>query len=160
MFSEISHRKTPSPQACNFVKKETPAQVFSSGSCEFSKNIFSYRTPPVAAFLYACYKKNKIRNLLRWTYKHRSRKFREIQKSFEKEDNIWTYGLKNSDICRCKILCDNASAEHNITNSRKVWKTVDLLFVDKVTSSNTIKFVERGKIIASQEWAAKTFCMF
>ena len=94
MFSEISHRKTPSPQACNFVKKETPAQVFSSGSCEFSKNIFSSRTPPVAAFLYACYKKNKIRNLLRWTYKHRSRNFREIQKSFEKEDNIWTYGLK------------------------------------------------------------------
>ena len=94
MFSEILHRKTPSPQACNFVKKETPAQVFSSGSCEFSKNIFSYRTPPVAAFLYACYKKNKIRNLLRWTYKHRSRNFREIQKSFEKEDNIWTYGLK------------------------------------------------------------------
>ena len=37
------------PQACNFIKKETPAQVF---SCEFSeiyKNTFYYRTPLVAA---------------------------------------------------------------------------------------------------------------
>ena len=37
------------PQACNFIKKETLAQVL---SCEFhkiSKNTFSYRTPPVAA---------------------------------------------------------------------------------------------------------------
>ena len=36
-------------EACNFVKKETLAQVF---SCEFHKifkNIFSYRTPPLAA---------------------------------------------------------------------------------------------------------------
>ena len=128
MFSEISYRKTPSPQACNFVKKETLAQVFSSGSCGFSKNIFSYRTPPVAAFLYACYKKKKIRNLLKWTNKHRSRNFLEIQKSFEKDIlDIWTYGLKNSDICRRKILCDNASAEHNVTNSRKVWKLICFL---------------------------------
>ena len=38
-------------QACNFIKKETLVQVF---SCEFygiSKNTFSYRTPPVTAFL-------------------------------------------------------------------------------------------------------------
>ena len=36
-------------QACNFIKKETRAQVFSSEFCESSKNTFSYRTPPVAA---------------------------------------------------------------------------------------------------------------
>ena len=35
--------------ACNFVKKETLAQVFSCEFWEISKNTFSYRTPPVAA---------------------------------------------------------------------------------------------------------------
>ena len=35
--------------ACNFIKKETLAQVFSCDFCEISKNTFSYRTPPVAA---------------------------------------------------------------------------------------------------------------
>ena len=37
------------PQACNFIKKETLAQVFSCEFCEISKNTFSYRTPLVAA---------------------------------------------------------------------------------------------------------------
>ena len=37
------------PHACNFIKKETLAQVFSCEFCEISKNTFSYRTPPVAA---------------------------------------------------------------------------------------------------------------
>ena len=37
------------PQACNFIKKEALAQLSSCGFCEFSKNNFSYRTPPVAA---------------------------------------------------------------------------------------------------------------
>ena len=42
-------------KACNFIKKETLAQVFSCEFCEISKNSFSYRTPLVAAsekFLY------------------------------------------------------------------------------------------------------------
>ena len=39
------------PEACNFIKKETLAQVFSCEFCEISKNAFSYRTPPVAAFV-------------------------------------------------------------------------------------------------------------
>ena len=34
---------------CNFIKKETLAQVFSCEYSEISKNNFSYRTPPVAA---------------------------------------------------------------------------------------------------------------
>ena len=42
MFLEIS-------QACNFIKKETLAQVFSCEFCESSKNTFSYRTPSLAA---------------------------------------------------------------------------------------------------------------
>ena len=35
-------------QACNFIKKETLAQVFSCEFCEISKNTFSYRTSSVA----------------------------------------------------------------------------------------------------------------
>ena len=34
--------------ACNFIKKEALAQVFSCEFCEISKNTFSCRTPPVA----------------------------------------------------------------------------------------------------------------
>ena len=37
------------PEACNFIKKETLAKVFSYEFCEISKNTPSYRTPPVAA---------------------------------------------------------------------------------------------------------------
>ena len=36
--------------ACNFIKKETLAQVLYCEFCEISKNTSSYRTPPVAAF--------------------------------------------------------------------------------------------------------------
>ena len=36
-------------QACNVIKKETLAQVFSCEFCKISKNTYSYRTPPVAA---------------------------------------------------------------------------------------------------------------
>ena len=36
-------------EACNFIKKETLAQVFSCESCEISKNTLSYRTALVAA---------------------------------------------------------------------------------------------------------------
>ena len=35
--------------ACNFIKKETLAQVFSCEFCEISKNNFFYRTPLLAA---------------------------------------------------------------------------------------------------------------
>ena len=37
------------PEACNLIKKETLAQVFSCEFCEISKNTFFYRTPLVAA---------------------------------------------------------------------------------------------------------------
>ena len=35
--------------ACNFIKKETLAQVFSCEFCEISKNTFYYKRPLVAA---------------------------------------------------------------------------------------------------------------
>ena len=38
-------------QACNFIKKETLAQVFSCVFCKNFQNTFFYRTPPVAASL-------------------------------------------------------------------------------------------------------------
>ena len=37
---------------CNFIKKETLAQVSSCEFCEISKSTFFYRTPPVAASAY------------------------------------------------------------------------------------------------------------
>ena len=36
-------------QACNFIKKETVAQVFSCEFYEIFKNTFFHRAPPVAA---------------------------------------------------------------------------------------------------------------
>ena len=37
------------PKACNFIKRETLAQVFSCEFCEISKKTFFQRTPIVAA---------------------------------------------------------------------------------------------------------------
>ena len=47
VFLEISQNSAT--RACNFIKKETLAQVFSCEFCEISKNIFFYRTPLVVA---------------------------------------------------------------------------------------------------------------
>ena len=38
--------------ACNFIKREALAQVFSCEFCEIPKNTFSYRAPPVADFVH------------------------------------------------------------------------------------------------------------
>ena len=47
--------KTPVPEplfseaeACNFIEKDTLAQVFSYEFCKYAKNTFSFRRPPVA----------------------------------------------------------------------------------------------------------------
>ena len=45
VFQRCSVKK----EACNFIKKETLAQVFSCEFCEISENTFFYRTPLVAA---------------------------------------------------------------------------------------------------------------
>ena len=53
--SEIWRRRSSRPEvfckkeACNFIKKETLAQVFSCEFSEISKNTFFYRAPLVAA---------------------------------------------------------------------------------------------------------------
>ena len=48
-FLEISQNSQENTEACNFIKKETLAQVFSCEFCEISKNTFFHRTPLVAA---------------------------------------------------------------------------------------------------------------
>ena len=53
--------------ACNFIKKEPLAQVFFSEFCEISKNIFFYRTPPVAASKIIVFKKIRD-NLTNFTF--------------------------------------------------------------------------------------------
>ena len=47
--ARVSFLKKLQAEACNFIKKETVAQVFSCKFCGFCKNTFSYRTPLVAA---------------------------------------------------------------------------------------------------------------
>ena len=53
VFLEISENSRENtcarPQSCNFIKKETLAQVFSCEFWEIFKNIFYCRTPPVTA---------------------------------------------------------------------------------------------------------------
>ena len=60
LFLEISQNSQESTLArdtflmklqktCNFINRESLAQVFSCEFCEISKNTFFYRTPPVAA---------------------------------------------------------------------------------------------------------------
>ena len=44
-LNELTNR----PEACNFIEKETLAQMFSCEFREISKNTFSYRTTSVAA---------------------------------------------------------------------------------------------------------------
>ena len=39
------------PEACNFIKKDTLAQVFSCEFCETFNSTCFYRTPPVFAFV-------------------------------------------------------------------------------------------------------------
>ena len=46
---ESVFNKVAGLSACNFIKKETPAPVFSSEYCKRFKNSFLHRTPPVAA---------------------------------------------------------------------------------------------------------------
>ena len=48
LFNKVADLR---PEACNFIKKETVAQVFSCEFCESFKNTFSYRTPLGDCFL-------------------------------------------------------------------------------------------------------------
>ena len=48
-ISQNSQENTSARVSCNFIEKETLAQVFSCEFCKISKNSFYYRTPLVAA---------------------------------------------------------------------------------------------------------------
>ena len=59
LFWVIKGKLTVGAQTCNFIKKETLAQVFSCEFCQIFKNNYFYRKPPVEAFcigvlLYIC----------------------------------------------------------------------------------------------------------
>ena len=57
----------PEPEACNFIKKETLTEVLSCEFFENSKNIFSYRTTPVAASVFCfCHKVSSNKNGIRF----------------------------------------------------------------------------------------------
>ena len=61
LFLEISQNSQES--TCDRVSlliKETLVQVFSSEFCKISKNIFSYRTPPLAASVYTSEEYSKL----------------------------------------------------------------------------------------------------
>ena len=45
---EVTRRCEAEAEACNFIKKENLAQMFTCEFCEISKNTFSYKTPPAA----------------------------------------------------------------------------------------------------------------
>ena len=47
--AEVSFLIKLQAEACNFIKKETLAEVFSCEFCAIYENTFFYRTPPVAA---------------------------------------------------------------------------------------------------------------
>ena len=47
-MSKASQNTEAAARACNFIKKETLAQVCSFEFCEISKNTIFYRTLPVA----------------------------------------------------------------------------------------------------------------
>ena len=51
-------KKENLPKACNFIKKESLAQVFSCEFCRISKNTFFNRTPPDDCFCFS--------QLLKW----------------------------------------------------------------------------------------------
>ena len=52
LCQSVFFNKVAGAAACNFIEKETLAQVFSCEFCEISKNTFSYRMPLVAASVY------------------------------------------------------------------------------------------------------------
>ena len=58
-ISQYSQEKGLRPDACNFITRETLAQVFSCEFCEISKNNFLHRTPLVAASVFCLLKNGK-----------------------------------------------------------------------------------------------------
>ena len=52
LCQSLFFNKVAGNQACNIIKKESLVQVFSCEFCGVSKNTFSNRTHPVAAFVF------------------------------------------------------------------------------------------------------------
>ena len=93
-----NHRKTPVPEslflkscrseACNFIKKETLAQVFSCEFYEISKNTYLHRTLLVAASTY--------RNDLRWVHFDDEPRVQEREQMKDKQSYTTFFAANNS----------------------------------------------------------------
>ena len=81
LFNKVAGRR---PKACNFIKKETLAQVFSSEFCEISKNTFLHRTPLMDAFVF-----KKVLLIMTFNIKNFCGAFCTSQPRIEKEMKIY-----------------------------------------------------------------------
>ena len=90
--------KSYRPQACNFIKKVSLAQVFSCEFCEISKNTYFYRTPLVAASA------NISETYERCFYK-------QIQTYFDEIFSIFQCGF-----------CKRFKAHHCLVSMVEIWK--------------------------------------
>ena len=81
-------------EACNFIKIECLAQVFPCELCEVSKNIFFYRTAPVAAS-YIQFHKIQKRPLKVFCEKRCFKKFRKTHRNTLYAEHLRTTASEN-----------------------------------------------------------------
>ena len=101
-------------QVCNFIEIENLAQVFFCEFCEISKNTFSYRLPPVAAFAACNFIKKEIPAKM---------SFYEFRKIFE---NI--FWQSTSGWLVYKFICEFWEVFQNISFIQHLWETAYLMY--------------------------------
>ena len=104
MCERVSFLIKLQPSVCNFIKRETLAQVFFCEFCKISKNAFSYITPPVAAS--EVYEKNSFTYsfscILLSFSKNASRLL--LPRGFESVRAKFLSGLQAKGSARCNFL--------------------------------------------------------
>ena len=104
MCDRVSFLIKLQPSVCNFIKRETLAQVFFCEFCKISKNAFSYITPPVAAS--EVYEKNSFTYsfscILLSFSKNASRLL--LPRGFESVRAKFLSGLQAKGSARCNFL--------------------------------------------------------
>ena len=127
------------PEACNLIKKETLAQVFSCEFCEISKNTFYYRTPLVAASAEAYFRPCQTSLIeLFWFFCENSRNPLTI---FTKDliIDVWE-GLKYTSVCcgptsLANILKLDSTASLSVARRRFIKKV--FLKTSQISQKNT-----------------------
>ena len=104
MCERVSFLIKLQPSVCNFIKRETLAQVFFCEFCKISENAFSYITPPVAAS--EVYEKNSFTYsfscILLSFSKNASRLL--LPRGFESVRAKFLSGLQAKGSARCNFL--------------------------------------------------------